>query len=49
MCGVEMLAAARDLQGYKAKSFTKFEPQTGLLTEWCIELHFAANKPDPPL
>ena len=29
---VEMPAAARDLHGYKAKSFTKFEPQTDRLT-----------------
>ena len=44
---VEMPASARDLQGFKAKSFTKFEPQTDRLThrltDWFIELHFAAN------
>ena len=45
-----MPAAARSLQGYKAKSFrqTKFELQTELLTylltEWFIELHVAAKK-----
>ena len=44
-----MPAATRGLQRYKAKSFgqTKFGPQTDLLTdlltEWFIELHFAAK------
>ena len=31
------------LQGYEVKSFTNL-PQTDLLTEWFIVLHFAAKK-----
>ena len=43
-CVCKMPTAARDHQRYKAKSFGQTYIQTYLLTEWFIELHFAAKK-----